>query len=64
MELEDITTYVNGASEEELKGIVTMGNWIMEMGPKYCDCPSQCIKTCKIVQELTKAIETAVQKVS
>jgi len=49
MELETIHNYVQNASVDELKALGFLGQWMMEIKPKYCICTSQCDQKCELV---------------
>ena len=62
MELQDINNFVQTANEEQLKAFGFLGQWMMDMVPKYCTCTSKCSQNCKIAQTLGEALQTAGQK--
>lgn len=62
MELKDINDFVQTANEEQLKAFGFLGQWMMDMVPKYCTCASKCSQNCKMAQALGGALQTAGQK--
>lgn len=62
MELEDISNYVQNASQEDLKSFGFLGQWMMENVPKHCTCQSKCAENCKLAGALSEALQLAGQK--
>lgn len=62
MELNDINDFVHNANEEQLKAFGFLGQWMIDMVPKYCTCASKCSQNCKIAQTLGGALMTAGQR--
>lgn len=62
MELEDINKYVQNASTEELKALGFLGQWLMDLKPKYCTCACKCDLNCELVKAMGGALQSAGQK--
>jgi hypothetical protein len=62
MELQDINNFVQTANEEQLKAFGFLGQWMMDMVPKYCTCASKCNQNCELAKALGGALMTAGQR--
>lgn len=62
MELQDINNFVQTANEDQLKAFGFLGQWMMELTPRYCTCVSKCNQNCELVKALGGALQAAGQK--
>ncbi|WP_292390041.1 hypothetical protein [Methanosarcina sp. UBA5] len=62
MELHDIDNFVQTANKDQLKAFDFLGQWMMEITPKYCTCASKCSQNCELAKALGGALQAAGQK--
>jgi|GEM_PF-1030276 len=62
VELRDLTEYVEGADEQQLRALAYMASWLNEMGMRYCRCSVRCNTECEVVKAMGEAFEAATSR--